>query len=295
MQAGDYCSGLEEKLEEINIKRGDMLYIASDIRNFIYDVMSTYGAEHLDAALDRLTDVLKDRVGKEGTILFPVFSWDFCRGNGFDHHNTQGEVGTYSNWVLNRRSDFRRTRHPIYSFMVWGKKADLFCGMANQDAWGAASPFYYLMRNGGKQLEFDVEAFHGLTFIHCIEQWVGVPYRHPKYFFGNYTDENGDTEFRCYSMYVRDRNVYEHTKTTHQYLEDNGAALGSVWRNNKLTVVDIAKCKDVVSEDIIHNDGKNNLFFKDYDFHYGGRQTVPYEVGNLPETERRDTRRDEDV
>lgn len=273
---------LERRLKEVNIASGDMVYIASDIRKFIYDVVSDYGAEYIDASLDELTNVLQECVGKEGTLLFPVFSWDFCRGKGFDYHKTQGEVGTYSNWILNNRKDFRRTQHPMYSFMVWGKNADVFCSMSNQDAWGVASPFHYLMKNGGKQLEFNVESYKGLTFIHCIEQWVRVPYRHHKYFFGKYTDENGDTEIRSYSMYVRDLEVYEHTKTTHQYLMKNGAALETEWKNNKLTVVDIAKCYEVVSDDIIHNDGKNNLNFKDYDFHYNAKQTLPYEISDIP-------------
>lgn len=277
------CDGLHEKLNETGIQTGDILYVASDIRQFIYTVVSSYGTEALDEALNILTDEIQHTVGTEGTVLFPVFSWDFCRGKGFDYHKTQGEVGTYSNWILNKRADFKRTQHPLYSFMVWGKNTELFCNMANQDAWGVSSPFYYLMKNGGKQLEFNVESFKGLTFIHCIEQWVKVPYRHPKYFFGRYTDEKGNTEIRSYSMYVRDLDVDEHTKTTHQYLIENNAAIETVWNENKLTVVDIARCYQVVSNDIIHNDGKNNLQFKDYDFHFSDKQTLPYEISTIPE------------
>lgn len=275
--------GLIDSLNKIGISRGDIIYVASDIRYFIYTVTRDLGTEKLDEALQTITNRLQETVGEEGTILFPVFSWDFCRGKGFDYYRTQGEVGTYSNWILNNRKDFRRTQHPMYSFMVWGKMTDLFCNMKNQDAWGKTSPFYYLMENGGKQLEFNVESFKGLTFIHCIEQWVKVPYRHPKYFFGKYKDENGDVEIRSYSMYVRDLDVYEHTKTTHKYLIDNGVAIETIWKENKLTVIDIAKCYDVVSEDIIHNNGKNNLQFKDYDFHYNAEQTLPYEISAIPE------------
>ncbi|MBR1635119.1 MAG: AAC(3) family N-acetyltransferase [Lachnospiraceae bacterium] len=282
MDINNLCDGLREKLEEIGIAAGDTVYVASDIRYLIYSTTNKFGADQIDSALDILTNTLQEVVGDEGTILFPVFSWDFCRGKGFDYYKTQGEVGTYSNWILNNRKDFRRTQHPLYSFMVWGKKQDMFCNMSNQDAWGVASPFYYLLRNEGKQLEFNVESYKGLTFIHCIEQWVKVPYRHYKYFYGKYTDANGDTEIRTYSMYVRDLDVYEHTKTTHQYLIEHGAAVATEWDGNKLTVVDIAKCYDVVKEDIINNDGINNLSFKDYEFHYDTQQTIPYEVRNIP-------------
>lgn len=283
MDVNHICDGLKDKLREIGITSGDTIYVASDIRYFIYTITSKYGVDEVEKALDVLTNTLQETVGSEGTILFPVFSWDFCRGKGFDYYKTQGEVGTYSNWILNNRKDFRRTQHPMYSFMVWGKKTDLFCNMSNQDAWGVASPFYYLMKNGGKQLDFNVESYKGLTFIHCIEQWVKVPYRHYKYFYGKYTDANGNTEIRTYSMYVRDLDVYEHSKTTHQYLIENGAAVETIWNDNKLTVVDIAKCYDVVKEDIISSDGANNLSFKDYEFHYDAKKTVPYEVSSIPE------------
>lgn len=283
MDVNHICDGLKDKLREIGITSGDTIYVASDIRYFIYTITSKYGVDEVEKALDVLTNTLQETVGSEGTILFPVFSWDFCRGKGFDYYKTQGEVGTYSNWILNNRKDFRRTQHPMYSFMVWGKKTDLFCNMSNQDAWGVASPFYYLMKNGGKQLDFNVESYKGLTFIHCIEQWVKVPYRHYKYFYGKYTDANGNTEIRTYSMYVRDVDVYEHSKTTHQYLIENGAAVETIWNDNKLTVVDIAKCYDVVKEDIISNNGANNLSFKDYEFHYDAKKTVPYEVSSIPE------------
>lgn len=279
----DLCSTIEASLNSIGITKGTLLYVASDIRQFGMNVIRDYGVEYMNEALDCLTNALQETVGSEGTILFPTFSWDFCRGKGFDIKKTQGEVGSYSNWVLNTRKDFKRTQHALYPFMVWGKLQDLFCSLGNQDAWGVGSPFYYLFEHGGKQLEFNVESFKGLTFIHCFEQWVKVPYRHYKYFFGKYTDIDGKTEIRTYSMYVRDLDVYEHTKTTHQYLIDNGAAVETLWEDNKLTVVDIAKAFDVVKDDIINNDGKNNLFFKDYDFHYGTPQTLPYEVSKIPE------------
>ena len=281
----DICTGLKEKLAELGIKKGDDIYVSSDVRYFLFSAMRTLGTteEAASQALTDLTNTLQEVVGDEGTILFPVFSWDFCRGKGFDYNKTQGEVGTYSNWILNNRKDFKRTQHPLYSFMVWGKKTNLFCNMHNQDAWGVASPFYYLMKNGGKQLEFNCEAFEGLTYIHCIEQWVKVPYRHHKYFFGKYKDINGDTEIRSYAMYCCDLEVAEHTKTTNKYLIDNGAAKGVVWNGNKLTLVDIAKCYEVTKKDILENNGENSLHFENYEFDYSRKQTLPYEISKIPE------------
>ena len=285
MKAVDYFADLPEKLKAAGIKKGDMVYVASDIRKLLYQIVNECGAQTKDRQaeyLGRLTDLLQDAVGADGTLLFPVFSWDFCRGKGFDYYKTQGEVGSYSNWILNNRGDFRRTRHPIYSFMVWGRESGRFCQMNNQDAWGVASPFYFFLNHGGKELEFNVESYKALTFVHCFEQMVKVPYRHPKYFFGNYTDENGNTEIRCYSMYVRDLGVTEHTKATHKYLIDHGVATEENWNENKLTLIDIKKCCRLVSRDITENDGRKTLEFKDYNFKYGTKQTVSYEISDIP-------------
>lgn len=280
-----YFWGLKDRLEEIDIHKGDIIYVASDVRYLIYDLISECGLngdQEQNDALNVLTDYIQDVVGIEGTLLFPVFSWEFCRGNGFDYFKTQGENGSYSNWILNHRKDFRRTQHPMYSFMVWGKDAEKLCNMSNQDAWGVASPFYYIMENYGKQLDFNVESYKGLTFVHCIEQWVGVPYRHPKYFFGNYTNADGRTEVRCYSMYVRDLSVDEHTKTTHQFLIENKAALQTEWNGNKLTAVDLEKCYQVLKKDITEYNGVNTLQFDNYEFNYHADQTLPYEIGKIP-------------
>lgn len=284
MAKSELLYDLIERLHEIGINNGDIVYVSSDIRYYIYSIINEIGESEnsINDALNRLTDTLQATVGCEGTLLFPVFSFDFCKGKGFNYFTTQGETGTYSNWILNNRKDFRRTQHPMYSFMVWGKKAELFCNMSNQDAWGEASPFYYIYKNDGKQLEFNAESYKGLTFIHCFEQWVKVPYRHHKYFYGKYTNADGHTEVRMYSMYVRHLSVDEHTKTTNQYLINAGVAVEAEWKKNRLTVVDIGKCYDVVKEDIVNNNGYNNLEFTDYIFQYGTKQMLPFEVSDIP-------------
>ena len=33
---------------------------------------------------EHLIDVLLEAVGPTGTIVFPTYNWDFCRGKGFD-------------------------------------------------------------------------------------------------------------------------------------------------------------------------------------------------------------------
>lgn len=280
----EFWDSLKNVLERLGIKKGDILYISSDITTLLFEMSMDYGIrdkESRNTMLNSLVNIFQEIVGDEGTLLFPVFSWEWCRGNGFDLLHTKGEVGTLSNWVLENRKDFARTKHPIYSFMVWGKDTDYLTAMDNQDAWSHASPFYYLHTHEAKQLLFNIEANQGLTFVHYMEQEVKVPYRHPKYFFGEYIDANGIKETRMYSMYVRDLEVESGCGVHNQFLIDQGAASQESWLENVLTVVKLAESYSIIEKDMKENNGRNTLTFKEGGLDWSKRPMVPYEVKGI--------------
>ena len=283
MTSLELLNSIKENIKKIGVNEGDTLYIASDITNLLYIAKSECGIriKQRDDFLNKFVNTLQEAVGTEGTLLFPVFSWDFCRGKGFDINKTQGEVGALNNWILNNRDDFRRTKHPMYSFMVWGKLAHTFLAMNNQDAWGDAGPFTYLRDNGGKQLFFDIEAHQGITFGHYVEQCVDVPYRHPKYFFGDYTDKNGITEKRCYSMYVRDLDVIQEISITNDWLISNGVATGCDCNGISLTLCELEKAYPLIYNDMKNMSGANTLKFENYQLDWSREKTVAYEIGGL--------------
>ncbi len=271
-------------LTELGIKKGDILYVSSDIKTLLFNMATEYGIKSKSGrneALHELINTFQSAVGCEGTLLFPVFSWDWCRGKGFDIKNTKSEVGTLQNWVLENRNDFTRTHHPIYSFMVWGKDADYLCSLDNQDAWSHKSPFYFLQTHEGKQLLFNIESYQGLTFGHYIEQEISVPYRHPKYFFGKYVDENGVEETRMYSMYVRDMDFESGCGIHNDWLIDNGVAKRMIWEDNAMTIVDLPKSYPLIKDDMIKNRGKNTLTFSGGELDWNAKQTLPFEVKGI--------------
>ncbi len=283
METQDLLNDLTLSLQSISVNPGDTVYVASDITNLLYIAKTECDVriKDRDAFLHEFVNTLQEAVGLEGTLLFPVFSWDFCRGNGFDINNTMGEVGALNNWILKNRTDFIRTKHPIYSFMVWGKYAHELACLDNQDAWGEAGPFTFLRDNDGKQLFFDIEAHQGITFGHYVEQCVDVPYRHPKYFFGDYTDKNGITEKRCYSMYVRDLDVIQEISVTNDYLVSNQTASRTSWHGLDLTYCDLSKVYTLLYDDMKNNNGANSLHFENYELNWSKQKTIPFELGGL--------------
>lgn len=279
-----------ETLRQLGIGRGDILYVSSDLKKLFYLLASEHDillSEERSRILHGMVRCIQQMVGEEGTILFPVFSWSFCRGDGFDYRRTKGEVGAFSNWVMQNRKDFVRTRHPMYSFMVWGKDAGYLKTLDNQDAWGVSSPFQYLYENKAKQMMFNIEAYKGLTFGHYVEQFIKVPYRHPKYFFGTYVDEKGNEEIRMYSMYVRQSGVEVSSSVRNEFLIQHGAARQKEWKGNKITSVDISLCFPLLKDDMVNNYGRNTLAFGDYKMDWGKINTT-YEIGRIPVCDKND-------
>ena len=190
----------EKIIDEIErIEVGDVIYLVSDVTKLALKALREKDCYDGNILLDKLIE----RIGEGGTLLIPTFNWDFCHGKGFDYNKTISQTGALGNVAL-KRKDFKRTRHPIYSFAVWGRDQDKLCSMQNTDAWGPDTPFSYMQEQRGKGLIIGLSDTHGLTSKLHIEQVVGVPYRYIKNFTAPYTDENGVTSERTYSMNVRD-------------------------------------------------------------------------------------------
>lgn len=182
-----------------DIQKGDVVYVISDVLELAK--VSRENGETFRA--DVFLQTLLDKAGSSGTVLIPVFNWDFCKGIPFHYQKTPGQTGALGNAAL-KHPAFIRTKHPIYSFAVAGKLQKFFFEINEMDAFGEGTIFEYLYENCAKALVIGLEALEGLTMVHYIEQAVGVDYRYLKEFHGEYTDWNGKTENKTATMYVRD-------------------------------------------------------------------------------------------
>lgn len=267
MDCRKWLDSWKAALTDVGVARGDILYVASDAALLLAEARRNYGiktAQDKDTFLHSVVDILQETVGSEGTLLFPVFTWDFCRGKGFDVRTTKGEVGALNNWILTQRNDFRRTQHPLYSFLVWGKEAEPLLALNNIDAWDERSPFAYLHRHHGKMLLLNVSLQRGFTFMHYVERMLRVPYRYLKNFHGSYTDSGGETQERSYIMYVRDLAVLSHERLPDEMLEEPGVMTAGRW--GKLTVkqIDLSRAYDVLADDLLHHGGRQCYHFENY-------------------------------
>lgn len=238
---------------KLNIQKGDIVMVSSDIKRLIWT--TTEHGEKFD--IDVFIDTLITEIGDNGTLLFPTYNWDFCRGIAFDYCKTPPHnVGSLGKAAL-KRGDFRRTQHPIYSFAVWGKDKEHLYNMNNIGSFGVDSPFAYLHKYA-KALQMDVPLKQCFTFAHYVEEQVGVPYRFLKTFTAPYIDAHGNSNIRSYNMYVRylDMNV----KIVIDPIEDELTEAGIIQRQTingiPFTTLMFSDFYKAAKQDILENNAR---------------------------------------
>ena len=279
----EMLASLPDAMKQAGIGKGDMLYIASDASLLLLEARKKCGVktvEQRNTFLHYFIDVLQEAVGTQGTLMFPVFTWAFCHGEGFDARRTLGEVGALNNWILEYRKDFCRTKHPLYSFMVWGKEANTLLSMENKCAWGENSPFSYLYHNNGKMLLLNVTLQRGFTFMHYVEESVHVPYRYYKNFRGTYKDLNGIETERSYIMYVRDLAISSKGYAPDSMLEDKGIVKIAKWGDLTMKGFSLVEAFSIVEDDLRNNAGRMCYKFANYELEWGKGATHADDLGN---------------
>lgn len=267
--AGGSAAGRNEKkmeytdwLQEQNwLKKGDCVYVISDM----LELAKSYKARGSRLCPDELTEGLQRIVGEEGTLLFPTFNWDFCKGTGFDYSRTPVRTGAWSKSVLQRK-DFARTAHPLYSFAVWGHHREELLENDSADSFGPGTIFELLLQWDARLLAVGLPALKGASYIHHVEQMVGVPYRYNKSFTGEYRDAWGRCGTRTYRMYVRDLDLDPRHIAGFRPLEEKMSEEGLIrteyYGEIPSHMLRIADLDREVRKDILENDSRNMYDYK---------------------------------
>ncbi|MBI5265691.1 MAG: AAC(3) family N-acetyltransferase [candidate division Zixibacteria bacterium] len=180
------------QLRELGVRNDNLLLVHSNVA----------GAElaEIFACFEALRDVVQPR----GTIAFPTFTFDFCKGKRYDCRRTPSQMGLLTE-MARRHPDVRRIYHPIYGFALFGAEAtSLADEIHNISSYGDDSLFGELRRRNGQILIINLPFAHSMTFFHHVEEMVGCDYRFMKSFTGEFVTVAGTAETRTYTMFVRD-------------------------------------------------------------------------------------------
>ena len=173
-------------------------------------------------------------------------------------------MGTLSNTAF-KRDDFKRTKHPIFSFMVWGKYQNELLKLNNISSFGIDSPFGFLYLNNAKMVFIDIDYNRSFTYLHFVEQQAGVDYRYNKVFESYYIDENGKKELKKYSMLVRDleKGVVNNLNEVCKILEAKDISkVYNILNKSTWKIVDLQKTFEIVKKEAIYNPTKLVKFEK---------------------------------
>jgi aminoglycoside 3-N-acetyltransferase len=180
---------------------GETLLLHSSLRRTSRAVVRA-GGQISDAA-EIVLDSFLEALGPDGTLLLPLFNFDFTSGATFDIRNTPSQMGALTE-AGRRRPGAVRTGHPIYSFAVIGRHAEAFGDVANLSGYGADSPFAVLRDLGGRIGVLDLPDQHSMTFYHHVEEMKVAPWRFHKTFEGGYVGWDGVQTTRRFGLFVRD-------------------------------------------------------------------------------------------
>ena len=242
---------LKDLAKYLHINRGDNIFVTSDVKQLLYSLVSNDD----DTDLNMLIDGIIDIIGEEGTLVFPTFNWDFCKGIAFDIKKTACKTGSLGKIAL-KREDFRRTKHALYSFAVWGKGQDAMCSMTNKSSFGYDSPFTYMTENGFKNLFIDKDLGHSFVYVHYVEEQVGnIPYRYLKDFTADYIDEDGKVSKKTFAMNVRDLDLDVTNRIDVFEDEFIAASVMEKFSINDIEykIVDLKGSFPIIAEDVRHN------------------------------------------
>jgi aminoglycoside 3-N-acetyltransferase len=184
---------LVKDLRDLGVQAGDVLLVHSSYKS-LGDV---------DGGPQTVIDALLAALGPDGTLIMPTFNFDFNKGKPWDVRSTPSQMGILTEFV---RKDPRARRifHPIYSFAIVGKHAEMLGSLRYKSSYERGSVFGKLRDLDGKIMVIGLSYTHSMTFFHHIEQMEGVDYRFLKQFTGEVTDWDGITKVDTFEMLVRD-------------------------------------------------------------------------------------------
>lgn len=242
------------------IQKGDIIYVVSDLLEL--SKRAKKSNEKFDVTV--FLEFLQNKVGKDGTILIPTFNWDFCKGIIFDYKKTIGKTGALGNKALKMKG-YKRSKHPLYSFAIWGEYQNQLCKIDPPNAFGKGTIFEFLYNKHAKALVIGLPILFGLSYVHHVEKMVQVPYRYMKNFTANYIEENGNESEKTYSMYVRDLDMNPLEINGFQPLgamiEEMGLSKKYIINGVDFHIFNIREITPIIKKDIIENDSKNMYIY----------------------------------
>ena len=168
---------LRRALAEVGIGRGDLVHLHSAL----FALGPFEGAEP-GAIPERIHGVIRDVLGKEGTLTVPAAFEDYARlGTPYDTRRSpvdraQGAFGQY----VASLPESVRTYCPLAAVAGVGPLAAEICHQPTGSAYGVGSAWQKLLEHDAHLAFLGVRPHDAFTFVMLIQFQFGVPYLYNK-------------------------------------------------------------------------------------------------------------------
>lgn len=162
-----------ELISLFDLKEDDTVMISSDVTRLALQFKAKGVAFSVDRFIDHLQEMLVD-----GTILIPAYTDNLKNGDTFDRQKSKPTTGAVSNRIM-RRKDFQRTKDPLHSVFVWGKRTSELLSLKDISTFGTNSVFGFMERANAKMVIMDVHFENSFTYVHYVEEKLKVKFRKP--------------------------------------------------------------------------------------------------------------------
>jgi aminoglycoside 3-N-acetyltransferase len=234
---------LEGALEQLPVKRGDVLFIHSNIGFF----GRANGVTGSDELCRLFFDALMERVGNSGTIVVPTFTYSYPRNQVFNPKTTTSEMGLFAEWIR-LHPNAKRSWDPCYSVAAIGGKAEMLTTETPENSFGPNSFFDRFLSVNGLILNLNLDA--GSTFLHFLEREINVNYRFDKVFNGlidSDADESKKTKNTIYVRYIHEATL-PNFENFHKLVTNENKLCKVHLGRGVINLISALDCKYIINE-----------------------------------------------
>tara|TARA_B110000037_G_scaffold222322_1_gene296680 strand:+ start:7670 stop:8398 length:729 start_codon:yes stop_codon:yes gene_type:complete len=141
--------------------------------------------------LSEVEKIVKILIKNNNTIILPTFNLNFPITKKSSNDVNFITTGYLTKFLL-KKFDFKRTNKPMYNYAVIGPNEKKILNLKQSTAWGKDSVIRFLSQNKrtlGIGVNTNLYDFFWVT-IHSCEEYLKVPYRFYKTFYGKNKNTN---------------------------------------------------------------------------------------------------------
>jgi len=204
-------------LDNLGVKKNDTVMIHSAL----------YTLGYIQNGIDGFYKALRKKIGKDGTIIVPTFTYSFRRNQIFDVRKTKvpNEIGVFSEFLRNRKG-IVRSIDPLFSMAAEGPKAEYLMRRESIHSFGENSIYKKIFKENTLILGFGINYSTGFAAFMHLEKLADVDYRYNLELKGISIDNDGNKYNDKAIHFARNEKLYPNGKTNREpighKMEDEG-------------------------------------------------------------------------